>query len=68
MKCPEQEDVIRPNALNINERRMLAGSVLARGLRGERQQLVARALTQHGMLQGRATLMTGDASPPASKR
>ena len=31
-------------------------SVLERGLRGERQQLVARALTQHGMLQGRATL------------
>jgi hypothetical protein len=41
----------RADALNINERNMLAGSVLERGLRGERQQLAARTLTQHGMLQ-----------------
>jgi hypothetical protein len=57
---PRQRQLIGPQALDINHRRMLQGSALECGVASAQQKTAARTATQIGLLQGKATLMTSN--------
>ena len=57
-----QKQLVGPDAFDVDVRAMLRGSALDRGYASDRRKMAARTLNQAGLLNGKATMLTSEAS------
>ena len=61
-----QKQLVGPDAFDVDVRAMLRGSALDRGYASDRRKMAARTLNQAGLLNGKATMLTSEASLSAT--